>query len=165
MSHRLRPARRVAAALALAPALAFGAASTSPGKNAVAVSAQNVTLTTQFYAPLVTGVIQKGKARSLLVVEGKMTLFGTANTADIVPRVNGVVLEPGPAWGDLKFSGASSITISGSWFLDVDAAEAANPGQFVGKALTVELLGENDSGNVIAPAAGQVSLVARLVKK
>src|SRR5262245_15858963 len=105
-------------------AVAHAAANTSPGKATVAAAAQGVTLSDQSYSALLTATIAKGKAKSLLVVEATMTLTGTANTADIVPMVNGMWLEPGPAYADLKFSGASFATVSGVWFLDLDAAEA-----------------------------------------
>jgi hypothetical protein len=41
----------------------------------------------------------------------------------------------------------SSCTMAATWWLDLDAAEAANPGKFIGKPLNIELGGGLSTGS------------------
>jgi hypothetical protein len=68
-----------------------------------------------------------------------------------------------PGW-ETSFGGSGFISqpgVSGTAWMDLDAAEAAFPGEFIGKKLTVELLMCNWTSN----ADGNVSLGARLDRK
>jgi hypothetical protein len=79
-------------------------------------------------------------------------------------EVNGVAAS-GPDVG-LDCKNVNPICpLSGSWWLDIDTAEAASPGAFVGQPLTVELIG---GGNTYAPplaSQADVSLTVLLVKR
>lgn len=162
---RLIP-RVLSAALLVSLVASSGYAIAPPlPKNAVAVSATSVALPLLNPTPLVIGTIAKGKKGYLLAVEAMMNLFQQAIVADIRPRVNGVLLEPLEATIDCKFTSAVSCTDTGTFWLDLDAAEAAHPKTFVGKPLVIELLGENQSASGDPATAGAVTMTARLVKK
>lgn len=159
--------RYVLSALLLVSALASRGFAVTPSlpKNAVAVSAQSVSLPLLSPAPLVSGTIAKGKKGYLLAVEAMMNLFGQAIVADIRPRVNGVLLAPLEATVDCKFTSATSCTDTGTFWIDLDAAELAHPKMFVGKPLVIDLLGENQSASGDPATAGTVTMTAHLLKK
>jgi len=146
---------------------AFADASASPGKNAAYASANGFVADAAF-DPAVSVTLEKGKRKRVLEVFGSVTDFDGGADLALVPRVNGLsVMEPMrlPAAvtlqaGNLCDAG-NACTASSEWWLDLDAAEAANPGVFVGQPLVVELL-------VSSPFVGEtvdVSLRARLQKK
>ena len=155
----------LAALLASSVASTGFAATPSLPKNAVAVSATSVSLPLLAPAPLVSGTIAKGKKGYLLAVEAMMNLFAQVIVADIRPRVNGVLLGPLEATVDCKFTGAQSCTDTGTFWIDLDAAEAAHPKMFIGKPLVIDLLGENQSASGDPATAGAVTMTAHLVKK
>ena len=132
-------------------------ASTSPGKNAVFVSATNIAINST--VTLVAGMIAKGKKKHVLAVEG--TVYKANNdTFALVAKVNGVVMEPGQVFGGCP---AAQCLVTGTWWLDLDAAEVANPGVFIGEPLNVELVGEPYL--FIATTANKVSMTVRQEKK
>jgi hypothetical protein len=166
----------IAACFSLAP-LAWAAGTTSPGANSVFVSASNVTLPAIGPASLLTGTITKGKRKTVVAVEGMLTGIGSSagpRVDEIWPTINGIVVEP-------KFKNApdpdtahvncptitapSSLTCTttGTWWLDIDAAEAANPGMFIGKALNITLMGAERTGN--GDIDLEATLTARVQKK
>jgi hypothetical protein len=56
------------------------------------------------------------------------------------------------------------FTATGTWWLDVDAAEAANPGMFIGKPLNITLSGAEDTGGP-SNTSLTATLTARVQKK
>ena len=99
----------------------------------------------------------------VLEVDGILRAYSAAGAYFYVfPRVNGVGLNPLDLSAAVSCAAAVDCTATGTWWLDLDAAEAAHPGSFIGKPLNVDLLGQNVSGPGYFGYAG---LRARLVKK
>jgi hypothetical protein len=92
---------------------------------------------------------------------------------EIWPTINGFLVEPKFNAGDpdtaqvncptLAVPFPLSCTTTGTWWLDIDAAEAAHPGMFVGKALTITLMGAELTGN--GDIDLEATLTARVQKK
>jgi hypothetical protein len=60
--------------------------------------------------------------------------------------------------------GVLHCTASGTWWLDLDAAEAANPDVFVGEPLAVELVGGLLAGSD-PESSGTVTMSVQMLKK
>jgi len=129
--------------------------------------------------PGMVATLKKGKPKRVVVVEAMMKT-GVASpgfpvTLNMFPDVNGVLMEPdasggvgGP--GPLEDCGgfginppAFSCTLTGTWWLDLDAAEAANPGVFINQPLAVTLRGGDFAGMGLIPV--DVTMSVRLEKK
>jgi len=145
---------------------------TSPGKNSVHVSANNLALPEAFIEVVfLTGTLERGKRNRVLTVNAWFGSLAPGENAHIRPRVNGVSFEPTDDIGhgsgvavNCPSTATFTCTASGSWWIDLDAAEAANPGQFIGQPLVVELLGAtNQFTGVPGPIVADMS--ARLEKK
>ena len=138
------------------------AASTSPGKN----SAFESTTVNPIPVPpvtLLTATISKGKNRTVVAVEAMITASaGPALKFTIRPTVNGVDMEPSGAASQEGCSASIPCSATGTWWLDLDAAELANPGTFIGKLLTITLIGGEEGG---AAVDGHVTMTVRLEKK
>jgi hypothetical protein len=140
---------------------------TSPGRNGFHASINAVAVPASTEATLLSGVITRGRAGRVLVVEAFVGSVAPGENGAFRPRVNGVFLEP---TDDLGNGNAMSIncpttatfgcTGNGHWWLDLDAAEAANPGDFLNVPLTVDLLGGGAT-----PLGVVANLSARLEKK
>lgn len=76
-------------------------------------------------APDVSVALQKAKKKYTLVVEGMVTT-NTLNTVSLDPSANGIAMDGGVV--QMKCSGACTVT--GKWYLDLSAADLANPGVF-----------------------------------
>jgi hypothetical protein len=163
----------IAACLSLAP-FAWADGTTSPGKNSVFVSASSLTLpSTGDDSTLLTATITKGKKKTVVAIEGMLTKIGSLTGPRIEriwPTINGILVEPGESGEpDVAQVNCPTInltlfcTITGTWWLDIDAAEAANPGMFIGKALTIRLMGEEITLNGDSSLAA--TLTARVQKK
>jgi len=138
------------------------AASTSPGKNAAFESATINPIPVP-PATLLTATILKGKKRTVLAVEAMLTASaGPALKFTIRPTVNGVDMEPQGAASQEGCSASIPCSATGTWWLDLDAAETANPGTFISQPLTITLIGGEQSGAAID---GHVTMTARLQKK
>jgi hypothetical protein len=148
------------AALALAldavPALP---ASTSPGKSSAYESRQDFPLPAAD-ATLLTATITKGRRRRVMEVVATLRSPSFFGGLVMGVRVNGVELEPG---GRVIAPCDSTCFTTGVFWLDLDAAEASNPGVFVGQPLTVELIGGSAPANEGFP--GTASMAVRLEKK
>lgn len=159
----------VGAAVGPNPALA---ASTGPGKKAAFESddfggSGDIPLNT---VTLLTASIVKGKKKQVLVVEA--TLSGgsspVSGTLSLSVDVNGVEAEPRGFGGnrvrqqcqDGSFAGLCAVT--GTWWLDLDAAELADPGVFINQPLTVTLKGGDGGG---PQSDGKVTMSVRMQKK
>ena len=96
----------------------------------------------------------------MVVVNGTVSGNGISTISGYV-TVNGVALQPGL----VAQKCAGSCSLSGTWFMDVDTAELANPGLFYyslsnKNPLTVQFVAGANGGNI-----GSVALVASIVKK
>jgi hypothetical protein len=176
-----RRGHRAAAALALvlsvsATSLA-NAESTSPGKNSVFVSAAGIPLTS--YATTLTGIIEKGRKRTVLAIETVYSDAGSYPTPAIdrvlgtIVRVNGIAAQPNPqsVWQylvDCGFYNTAPIAcaVAGTFWLDLDAAELANPGMFIGQPLVVEFTaGDLTNGALVGILPMDASMTVRVQKK
>jgi hypothetical protein len=141
---------------------ALGAeATTSPGNNSVFVAHQD-----GFADPLhpccarLDGTITSGRANGVLMLAASFTALTTDGCSptdvDMFPRVNGISMKPdldcaevlsclimGPlsAKGHCDMSRGFCPTITGTYWLDLDQAEAGHPGMFIGQPLNITLLG------------------------
>ncbi len=159
--------------LAASPAVA---ASTSPGGNAVYESATGIPLGPG-PAPLVVGTIKKGLRSRVLEVNAMLTVgvpFAPGIELSVLVDVNGVLMEPLPSgpFGAVQscvsvLLPTSGCTLSGTWWLDIDAAEAANPGIFIRQPLTITLFGGLLPGPIPPPIGipADVSMSAVMEKK
>lgn len=148
----------LAALLALAPLHALADAISSPGKTTAAVSQSGVLNT----APTLSVQIVKGKKKRLLIVTGTVSTFASAGTISAEVVVNGISLEPIEGGTNVvaqRCAGAA-CSLEGTWWLDVDAAESANPGMFYNVPLDVVM-----TANASTATTGRASLTATLVKK
>lgn len=107
--------------------------------------------------------LAKGASRRLVIVTASMTahpdtdaeifLFLSVNSAEIVPSAPGV---------SSPCAGGATCTFSYTWWIDIDAEEAAHPGDFVGKPIRVDVITSANGGGT---GPGILSLVAQMVKK
>jgi hypothetical protein len=163
--------RAVAVAVAIAATEATADQSISPGKEAIYASASNVAIPTGFYGPsILSGQILKGKRRRVLEITMTFSNFATSSALQTSARatVNGLYAEPtypgnGTGWGSYQNCQPVGIcTTTSRAFLDIDAAELAFPGLFVGQPLNVAMAAFQDgSPGVLVYAV----LEARLQKK
>lgn len=148
-------------AAALLAATALGAASaayadstSTPAKVSAATSVSNVDLTTN---PVISVSLTSTKRKNkLLEVHALTTGFpGTATLSGSV-TVNGVTVEPGL----VEQHCGGSCTLSATWWLDIDQADAAAPGTLKNKLpLSVSFFPSAGNG------AGNVAVLAKLVAK
>jgi len=141
---------------------------TSPAKETFHASAIAVAVPFQTDTVVLSGVIERGKARRLLIVEALVGSVAPGESGLFRPNVNGVALQPTDDFGN--GAGMSVVCPTGQpigctggahWWLDLDAAEAANPGTIINKPLNVELIGRGGT----SPIGIYATLSARLEKK
>src|SRR5262249_39555919 len=110
-------------------------------------------------SPVIGVTISKVRHKYVVVVEGTVTTNVT-NTVTAKAKVNGVPMEG----GTLSQKCTGPCTVGGTWFLDIDAAEAANPGTFFagGSPLPLQATLEGFAGS---STTGNLVLVARMEKK
>lgn len=119
-------------------------ASAETGKSSVFASGTLIALPDGPTGPatLLSGTIAKGKKKNALHVSADMQVDLTNPSLPFLSvNVNGVPANGPTVETDCKFGGDQRCTLAGNWWLDLDAAEAAHPGMFVGKPLLVELVG------------------------
>jgi hypothetical protein len=104
--------------------------------------------------------LAQGLKKRVLVVDATMTTGGLAPLApfiaSMVANVNGVPMEPvGSPFGPIMDCGGTGMsplppmfgcTLTASFWMDLDQAEAASPGVFIKQPLTVTLSGGNVAG-------------------
>jgi hypothetical protein len=131
-------------------ALAWGAppafaASTSPGKSSAFASGSLSPLGAN-PTTLLTATIAKGRKRRVLAIEATVgTESGAAGVLEMRPLVNDVAAD-GPIVSVACQPTLVHCSMTGTWWLDLDAAEAANPGVFVKQPLEVRLVGGTLAG-------------------
>jgi hypothetical protein len=101
----------------------------------------------------------------MMLFEGQIPPVTGPAVIDASPTVNGVTMEPGSGATHFSMtqqcpSNITFCTVTGMFWLDLDAAEAAHKGIFLGKPLNITLSGEacNGGGGAITHAtlAGQL---------
>jgi hypothetical protein len=118
---------------------------------------------------LLSGTIQRGKGHRVLVIQAMVGSVTPGEDASIHPLVNGVACEPSDELGNptsATITCPSDATFgcnaTGTWWLDLDAAEAAHPGAFIGKPLAIELIAGTHNADGIGVFA---DMSVRLEKK
>jgi hypothetical protein len=153
--------------------------STGPGKNSAFEASTGNPLTT--LAPQLTGVIVKGKKKTIIAVEASYTDGPYTPTAQVDrilgmnATVNGVVMKPQPSTAyqyviDCGFAAGmvtpACCTTTGHFWLDIDEAELANPGMFVGQQLNVVLsAGDLSAGALVGVQPMDATMSVRVTKK
>jgi len=156
-----------AAFLVSTPVRVQADASSSPGKFAAAATLTNVDLTTDPDPVSATIQLAKGKAKRLLIVNvtaATDTYDGRITIAP--PMANGINLEPQSSFAGVDCRDIDHCSAAGTWWMDLDVAEAANPGSVVGVPLTVVVnvsplrIGPHKTGENMT-----LAVVAQQVKK
>jgi hypothetical protein len=153
------------------------AASVSPGKNSAFAS---TTGPLTYFTPTSTATITKGRRNTVLAIEATLSDGASFPTASamrvlgILVRVNGFVAMPNPFanyqyYTDCGFDGdvdPVACSVTGTFWFDIDAAELANPGMFVGQPLNVELTaGDLAGGPTVGITQVDTSLRVSVQKK
>jgi hypothetical protein len=136
--------------------------------NAVFGAASAVVLNDGNNPPVValSGVIKKGQKKRVVAVEAAMQMdVSVPSLPSLSVQVNGVAANGPTVTIDCKFTNTNRCPLAGSWWLDLDQAEAAHPGTFIGKPLTIQLLAGNDTVAPPTNPSANVTMTARLVKK
>jgi hypothetical protein len=177
--------RRPSAATLLLLALSFSAVgvahadTTSPGKNSVFVSSAGIPMPSLYSGPTLTGTIAKGRKGTVLAIEASISDGASYPTAagmrviGTLVRVNGITAQPNPSASyqylvDCGYVDNDPVACSstGTYWFDVDSAELANPGSFVGQPLVIEMLaGDVAEGPLIGVTPMDASLTVRVQKK
>lgn len=155
--------------LLTAAAPAFADATTSPGKASVHASAGFLTMPGALsFSTVLNASILKAKKKQVLEVDGFLGDYNGSSADECIRvLVNGLdILEAqtpavgGNAWACHPCSSTYFCSLTGQWWLDLDAAELAHPGVFIGQPLDIQLQAFSNVSTKIA-----VSLRARMVKK
>jgi len=171
--HAIRAAA-VAVAVLAAPALAAVDSSCAPPctvapKSALFVRENDGTINANSYIVPLQGTLQKGTRKTVLRVD--VSLFVQIDpsmpSVYIYPTVNGQ--KAGTGYAGLMqavcdHSLSAYCSVSGSFWWDLDALEAAHPGKFIGQPLNIAV----DGGSLVGGGVGQpysASFSAELVKK
>ena len=143
---------------------------TSPGKTAVFGSEDAGSLSLSGSTGGLSGTISKGKRGRVLQLAASLSVAGDPAVSSIYlqPFVNGTSFNPlqGLSYytGQCDTAAATDCTISITAWLDLDAAEAAHPGTFIGKPLSIGVYGGAFAFGV-SGLAYRTSFAAELVKK
>jgi len=151
-----------AAALA-SPESSCAAPCLKPPKSNVSIRETTGALDTNGDIVPLTTTLARGQAKTLLRVTGALHVHagGAVTGAYVRLDVNGVAVEP--AVFVVNCTAHTDCSASGSWWLDVSAAEAAHPGTFVNQALDMIMSGGNWSVGGQGTAYG-ATLSAELVR-
>lgn len=155
------------AACVAARAPAFADAASGPGKEAAYVSLSGVNFLSSLAAePAATTQVLKGKKKRVLEVDvtGIIPASVAGQAIGIQARLNGFnVFEPNGGSYQVEHGcvvAGSNCTVQARFWVDLDAAELAIPGAFIGQPLNVEILHA-----VIANTTGILSVRTRMRKK
>jgi len=156
------------------------AASTSPGKNSAYESFSGALPSTGGATTVVTAVISKGKAKRVLEASATLSVDGVAGTIGInlaaALLANGVPLQGPGTYSNVPnhhaqtcYEDESGLDVEGctltiTGWLDLDAAELANPGVFIGQQINVTLSGGGFNA-IVGNVSGSATLGARMEKK
>ena len=134
-------------AAVLLVAMSSYAATTSPGKTSSFASGDGGLDGVGDIPPL-TAQILKGKSKTVIKIDASVS---TATNAVLVgdyldPSVNGYPLMPSSyIYGQCSATNGAYCTLTATFWMDVDAAELAHPGVYVGQPLNVTLQGGNSA--------------------
>jgi hypothetical protein len=149
--------------------------STSPGKNSAFEASTGNPLVV--YGSQLTATIAKGKKKTVLAIEagytdGPYSPVGGVRALGMGVTVNGIAVQPNPASPEqhvidcgLTDSPPATCTLVGTFWLDIDAAELANPGVFVGQPLSVVLFAGHVGAGPPPAIIMDASLSVRVQKK
>jgi hypothetical protein len=112
--------------------------------------------------PAVELTIPRGRAKRMLLADATMVSneFGPT-TISVGPLVNGIPMHSADAAVANCSTGEFGCTASGHWWMDLDAAEAANPGSFIGQPLVLRFYAAEETGT----GAAGLSVRAWMQKK
>lgn len=112
--------------------------------------------------PSVELTIPRGKANRMLLVDATMVSneFGPTSIS-VGPLVNGIALHSAGGAVANCSTGEFGCTASGHWWMDLDAAEALNPGMLIGQPLVVRFYAQEETGT----GAAGLSVRAWMQKK
>jgi hypothetical protein len=112
------------------------------------------------------GTLQKGVKKTVLRVDATFTVDvdPTVPGLWIMPTLNGINAGNLHPFALCESSRATICTVSATFWWDIDALEAAHPGQFVGQPLDIILWGGNNFG-AGSGLPFQASFAAQVVKK
>jgi len=103
-----------------------------------------------------------------MLFEGQLPPVTGPAVIDASPTVNGIGMEPSAGITHFSISqqcpaNVTFCTVNGTFWLDLDAAEAAHKGMFLGKPLNIALSGEacNGGGGAITHATLTGQLLAK----
>jgi len=138
-----------------------------PGKDSAFASTTDQTVLPIFGpTPQLTTTIARGKRKRALKIDAMLTIRDLgAFIPGVSPSVNGFgdIIHPFARAID-TCQGITACSASGSWYVDLDEAEALHPGSFIGKPLQVDLIvGEIAGGPDTVP--WDASLTVLMVKK
>ncbi len=143
--------------------------STSPGKFSVFASAHMAQLSTGGGPPLLMATIGHGKHKYVLAAEARISSATTGLMSPFFwPEVNGVRMNPTDGANLAYVStdcSSQRCSLTGTWWLDLDAAEAAHPGMFLGVPLVVNLQGGDLNGAAVPAGNTEVTMTLRLQKR
>lgn len=140
---------------------------TSPGKSSVFAEEHSGMLDSVGNITPLAGQIAKGKRKTVVRIDATVGINGNPAVTGVLvlASVNGHFAQPGFAYAN-QCSTASAVQCSatGTFWLDIDAAETAFPGVYVGQPLDIQVVG----GNQAVAGMGlsyHVSFSAQVVKK
>lgn len=143
------------------------AGSTSPGRSGVYASVTGATIDST-EAVRVSGQILKAKSKYVLEIEATTIAFVVPSNDNAVATrvtVNGFsdVVQPNAGYNGVEQCDSNYLncTSHAVLWVDLDAAETAHPGVFIGQPLNIDVYSIVNSG----VTTGDVSLRARLHKK
>lgn len=153
----------------IAPPAFAADATTSPGQKAVFVAHQDFDGCCHVS---LNGQIAKGQAHNALMLDATFMVAPTTGCSPtdvgiFSPQVNGIFMNP-DALGlvpsaSARCQGGVCPTITGTYWLDLDAAEAAYPGMFVHQPLNITLSGT--WFGVTCSAFNSITMSAVMVRK
>ena len=147
--------------IATLTAVSASAETTSPGRSSAYVTTPAFTVPGEGTKVAATVTLVRGVRRHVLEVDALLDVYSPEeSTMYILLRANGVTVFGSDAKQDCRQEVACSIVATG--WLDLDAAEQAHPGVFIGKPVLVEMIAGN--ANVTVPSA-TATLRARLQPK
>jgi hypothetical protein len=173
-SHCVRFLGRTVMLLATGVLCAFGSPAGAqtethvlPGKlSAFASTTDQTVLPSWGPTPQLTTTIRRGKRKRALKIDAMLTIRDSGTVIPgLLPTVNGFgdVIHPFARAID-TCQGVTACAASGSWYVDLDEAEALHPDSFIGKPLQVDLVvGEIAGGPDAVP--WDASLTVLMVKK
>ena len=158
--------------LTLAAPPSFSQVSTSPGRKVAFETAKGVPL--PFGAgPVLTASMVKGKKKHVITVDAMVRLDLPPGMATLAlgADVNGRQMDPsgtmGPYWSALQEcpNVGMGCSVTATLIMDLDAAELASPGVFIGQPLTITLWAADAGPGGGAGQPVDVSMIVRMEKK